>query len=72
MHTGMQADQGDRVLDSLGIEHLAFTAGTVRMEAIVRGVYKDPMVRVGAQFKLTFASAGRLTSISARRVYTGP
>jgi hypothetical protein len=68
----MTATDAARTLDSLGIEHSPFEAGSGRMVALVRSTKKDWLIQEDARFELVFDSGRKLTRITGRRVYTGP
>lgn len=69
---GTSAGEAARILDSMGIKHSAFEPGSGRMRALAGPVEKNVITRADAEFVLVFDSSKRLTSISARKVYTGP
>ncbi len=68
---GTPAVEVIRRLDSLGIGHSPLGVDTIAMTALVKAVSKDAVTRTDAQFDLVF-EAGKLSGISAKKVFTGP
>ena len=69
---GTAAPEAARILDSLGIKHAALDSLTGTMRALTGPVEKKFVTRADAEFVLHFDSTGHLTTINARKIYTGP
>jgi hypothetical protein len=69
---GSQAGRVTSVLDSMGVEHSAYTDSSKRVLAIWRATKRRVASRVDVQVVFGFDSLGGLTSIQAKELFTGP